>query len=211
MKNNSARSLEQEAAEDVFFGQVVMIWARWFLIVAGAVFFLWTSERSTQLALGVVPIVALISINFYLHGRSFLERPCNTLLITAASIVDAALISAIVLLWHGATGGTGLASPFFVFYYPVLLAFAFVMPRRATAVFTAVTAATYLAICFGDIASLTSAKVLALRLATMVAMGGLGTFYWRIQRDSRRTECVDVADELGSGAALARLRAFVGI
>jgi len=47
-----ARTLEQEAAEDVFFGQVVMIWARWFLIVAGAVFFLWTGARSTQLALG---------------------------------------------------------------------------------------------------------------------------------------------------------------
>ena len=28
---------EREAAEDVFFGQVVIIWARWFLIVAGAV------------------------------------------------------------------------------------------------------------------------------------------------------------------------------
>ena len=29
------RSIPQEAAEDVFFGQVVMIWARWFLIAAG--------------------------------------------------------------------------------------------------------------------------------------------------------------------------------
>ena len=85
------------------------------------------------------------------------------------------------------------------------------MPRRATAVFTAVTAGTYAAICFGDVASLTSAKVLALRLATMVAMGGLGTFYWRIQRDRRRTALVDDADDFGSEAALERLRAFVGI
>jgi hypothetical protein len=29
-------------------------------------------------------------------------------------------------------------------------------------------------------------KSLLLRLATMAAMGGLGTFYWRIQRDRRR-------------------------
>jgi len=206
-----ARTLEQEAAEDVFFGQVVMIWARWFLIVAGAVFFLWTAVRSTQLALGVVPIVALISINFYLHGRYLLERPSNPKLITAASLFDVGLISVIVLLWGSGTGATGLGSPFFVFYYPVLLAFAFVMPRRATAVFTAVTAGAYAAICFGDVTSLTSAKVLALRLATMVAMGGLGTFYWRIQRDRRRTGLVDAADEFGSAAAVERLRAFVGI
>lgn len=182
-----ARSLEQESAEDVFFGQVVMIWARWFLIVAGAVFFLWTAERSAQLALGVVPIVALILVNFYLHGRYLLERPSNPRLITVASLFDLALISSIVLLWGGGDGRTGLASPFFVFYYPVLLAFAFVLPRAATVAFTAVAVTVYAIICFGDVTSLTSAKVLVLRLVTMAAMGGLGTFYWRIQRNRRRT------------------------
>ena len=188
-----ARSLEQEAAEDVFFGQVVMIWARWFLIVAGAVFFLWTAERSAQLALGVVPIVALILVNFYLHGRYLLERPSNPGLITVASLFDLALISSIVLLWGGVDGRTGLASPFFVFYYPVLLAFAFVLPRAATVAFTAVAVTVYAVICFGDVTSLTSAKVLVLRLVTMAAMGGLGTFYWRIQRNRRRT----ATDSLG--------------
>jgi len=182
-----ARSLEQEAAEDVFFGQVVMIWARWFLIVAGAVFFLWTAERSSQLALGVVPIVVLILINFYLHGRYLLERPSNPKLITVASLFDLGLISSIILVWGGGDGATGLASPFFVFYYPVLLAFAFVMPRAATVAFTALAAGIYAAICFGDVSSLTSAKVLVLRLVTMAAMGGLGTYYWRIQRDRRRS------------------------
>jgi len=184
--NGHKSGLELEAAEDVFFGQVVLIWARWFLIAAAAVFFLWTAHGSRELALDVLPIVGLMAVNFYLHGRSFLERPCNTLLITAASIVDAALISAIVLLWHGATGGTGLASPFFVLYYPVLLAFAFVLPRLLTVAYTAATAAVYAAICVGDVTSLTSAKVLVLRLTTMAAMGGLGTFYWRIQRDRRQ-------------------------
>jgi hypothetical protein len=45
MSPGAARSLEQEAAEDVFFGQVVMIWAHWFLIASGAVFFLWTAKE----------------------------------------------------------------------------------------------------------------------------------------------------------------------
>jgi hypothetical protein len=184
-----ARSLEQEAAEDIFFGQVVLIWARWFLIAAGATFFLWTAHESTQLALGVLPIVGLMAMNFYLHGRYFLERPSNVLQIVTAAALDLALISAIVVLWHDARGvGTGLASPFFVFLYPVLLAFAFVLPRRLTVVYTAAACAAYAAVCLPDVDSVASAKVLVLRLVTMAATGALGTFYWRIQRDRRREQ-----------------------
>ena len=29
------RSAAQEAAEDIFFGQIVIIWARWFVIITG--------------------------------------------------------------------------------------------------------------------------------------------------------------------------------
>src|SRR5262249_8830232 len=138
MRISAVRRLEQEAAEDIFFGQVVMIWARWFLIAAGTIFFLWTAQQSTEVALGVLPIVALMVLNFYLHGRYLLERPSNVLQITTASAIDVSLVSAIVLMWHssGPVPLTGLASPFFVFYYPVLLAFAFVMPRRLTLIFT---------------------------------------------------------------------------
>jgi hypothetical protein len=184
----AARSLEREAAEDVFFGQVVMIWARWFLIAAGAVFFLWTAHGSTQLALGVLPIAGLMAMNFYLHGRYFLERPSNLLQITTASVLDLALISAIVVLWHNGHGvQSGFQSPFFIFYYPVLLSFAFVLPRRVTVTYTGATVAIYAAVCLPGLGSLADAKVLVLRLVTMAAMGGLGTFYWRIQRDRRRT------------------------
>jgi len=189
MNPTAVRRLDHEAAEDIFFGQVVMIWARWFLIGAGTIFFLWTAQKSTQVALGILPIVALMVLNFYLHGRYLLERPSNIVQITAASTIDVALVSAIVLVWQSNTapGLTGLGSPFFVLYYPVLLAFAFVMPRWLTLIFTASTAAVYAAICLPDLTSITTAKVLVLRLATLAAMGGIGTFYWRIQR-SRRHE-----------------------
>jgi len=194
MRITAVRRLEQEAAEDIFFGQVVMIWARWFLIAAGTIFFLWTAQKSTQLALGVLPIVALMVLNFYLHGRYLLERPSNVLQITMASTIDIVLVSAIVLVWHSSLAAplTGLASPFFVFYYPVLLAFAFVMPRRLSLIFTVSIAAVYTAICLPDLTSITSVKVLVLRLATLAAMGGIGTFYWRIQR-SRRHAGLEVA------------------
>jgi hypothetical protein len=126
-------------------------------------------------------------------------------MVTTASVLDACLISAIVLL--GPTG-TGLASPFFVFYYPILLAFAFVLPRSLTALYTLGVACTYAVICFADVSSLTTAKVLVLRLATMAAMGGLGMFYWRIQRDGRLLE--GGTDPLaGDEAGWRRLWAFL--
>jgi hypothetical protein len=109
----------KEAAEDVFFGQVVIIWARWFLIVAGTVLALWTTQKSSELAVAVVPIAALMAMNFYLHGRYLTERPSNELQIAAASLLDLFVITCLVRFWHGPDVGSGLASPFVVFYYPM--------------------------------------------------------------------------------------------
>jgi hypothetical protein len=177
----------KEAAEDVFFGQVVIIWARWFMIVAGAVLALWTTHKSAQLAVAVVPIAALMLMNFYLHGRYLTERPSNSVQIAAASLLDLAVITALVLFWHdGRDVGSGLASPFVAFYYPMLLAFAFVLPRRLAIGYTALAVALCSAASLPQVHSALDAKELLLRIVTMAAMGGLGTFYWRIQRDRRR-------------------------
>jgi hypothetical protein len=194
-----ARALEREAAEDVFFGQVVTIWARWFVIGAAALCFIWTAAGTDQLGFRMVPIVALIAVNFYLHGRYVLGRPSNVLLIATASAADLVVITTITLVWadHPLVA-TGLASPFFVFYYPVLLSLAFVLPRKVTIAYTAITLAVYTAICLPDVSSVGAVKVLAARAVTLAAMGGLGTFYWRVQRERGR----DARDE---GAGVSRL------
>ena len=181
-----ARLHMKEAAEDVFFGQVVIIWARWFMIVAGAVLALWTTQKSSGLAVAVVPIAALMVMNFYLHGRYLTERPSNELQIAAASLLDLAVITCLVLFWHGPHVGSGLASPFVVFYYPMLLAFAFVLPRRLAVGYTSLAVSLYAFACLPNVHTAVDAKSLLLRLTTMAAMCGLGTFYWRIQRDRRR-------------------------
>ncbi len=254
------RSTQQEAAEDVFFGQVVMIWARWFLIAAGVMLTLWVTQKPSELAVAIVPVVVLVAVNFYLHGRYLIERPANPKLIAAVGLVDLGVITAAVLFWPG---GKGIFSPFFVLYFPVILAFAFVMPRKITLVFTTVALVAYVGTSllaesiygpehlspriYGTAYDLTIAavpipevpaapsaaseeaakaheaalaavaaakeqakaigaknarkavggyslaggsidtlKVLLMRLITLAAMGGLGTYYWRIQRDRRR-------------------------
>ena len=186
MKEN--RNGMQEAAEDIFFGQVVINWARWFLIVGGTVLVLWTAANINQLVLGILPVMALMGINFYLHGRHLGQRPANPALITMASTLDLAVITMAVLFWPD-SDQRGLGSPFFVFYYPVLLAFAFVMRPRFTALYTLVALSAYAGACLlADTSALSASfdvESLLTRLITLGAMGALGTYYWRIQRNRR--------------------------
>ena len=184
------RSIEQEAAEDIFFGQVVIVWARWFLIVTGALLVLWTTENKDALSLGIVPVVALMAVNFYLHGRYLTERPANPKMIGLASLLDLAAITSVVLFW---SDNVGLASQFFIFYFPAVLAFGFVMPPKATVAYATLALTLYAGACFvagpgadvllaGEVGAV---KTLIARLITLAAMGGLGAYYWRIQRDRR--------------------------
>ena len=185
------RTVAQEAAEDIYFGQLVMIWARWFLIAAGVILALWNVDDSGEAVLAIVPVVGLVGLNFYLHGRYLAQRPANPLLITLASLMDIGVITVVVVAW---SGQTGLVSPFFTLYYPVLLAFAFVMPARSTAVYTVATLAAYVgAVLIVQLVMLDSAfldvdemKRLVVRLITLASMGGLGAYYWRIQRSRRK-------------------------
>jgi hypothetical protein len=181
------RSELDQAVEDVFFGQLVMIWARWFVILAGAIVIFWSASSIAALSIGVLPVVCLMAMNFYLHGRYLLERPANRQLIGLAAGLDLAIISLIVLL--GALGGAGLRSPFFVFYYPVILGFALVFRPKFTALFSGATLLAYAIFCAVDGMSFNPAdgdlKVLVVRLITLATMAGLGTFYWRILRRRR--------------------------
>ena len=188
------RTVEQEAAEDIFFGQVVINWARWFLIAGGIVLVLWKASDINQLVVGTLAVVALMAVNFYLHGRQLAERPANPALITVASLLDLAVITVVILVWPESEH-RGLASPFFIFYYPMVLAFAFVMPPKSTAAYTLVALAAYAGACFlaspsivtdTAVAANFDVETLVARLITLGAVGGLGTYYWRIQRNRRR-------------------------
>jgi hypothetical protein len=174
----------REAAEDVFFGQIVLIWARWAMIAAAAVLFLWNTGDVGTMTQRVLLLAGLMAVNFFLHGRYLVERPANRALILLASLADVALIAAAVALWGGFT------SQLFVLLYPVLFAFALVFPPRFTVGLTVLATALYMGgVAFAGLAwaaDLQLVKILLVRLLTLGAVGGLGTYYWRIQRDRRR-------------------------
>jgi hypothetical protein len=185
--------LRREAAEDIFYGQVVINWARWFVIAAGVAMVMILTETPNELAIGIGPIVGLMVVNFYLHGRRLANQPANRNLIAVSSMLDLALITTVVGIGTN-NSAIGLDSQFYVAYFPVIAAFSFVMPRKASMVYTLIAMGAYAAVCMtvnervingGGIEWIQMESVIT-RLIVMGAVGGLASYFWRVQRDRRR-------------------------
>ncbi|HEX2646395.1 MAG TPA: hypothetical protein VHO95_04145 [Candidatus Dormibacteraeota bacterium] len=178
------RDAKQAEQEDVFFGQTVIVWARWAVIVAGLALVLWTSTSVGLLSSTMPFFLVLMAVNFFLHGRYVMGSPLNRTAVSVASVVDLILITAIVMLWPGSHG---LQNEFYVLYFPVVFAFALVFTRRIEAVYTVLAMLSYTVACLVtktvpfDLGS--DDKVLVMRLIVIAAMGFLGNYYFRIQRD----------------------------
>jgi hypothetical protein len=177
----------REAAEDLFFGQLVIVVARWTLIAGCAALVLATATDEWQLVSSILPVVALMAVNFYLHGRYLMERPANRVVTIAATILDLAVVTTVVLSWPGPRG---LESPFFVLYYPLVMAFAFVFPPALASGHIALALGAYAGACLVNDPSFLhdgrAIELLVQRLTTLAALGGLAAYYWRIQRARRR-------------------------
>jgi hypothetical protein len=177
------RTAAQANLEDVFFGQTVILWARWSVIVAGLVLVLWTSTSISHLTQTVPFFLALMAMNFFLHGRYVMGSPLNRVAVMVASVVDLVLITAIVALWPGSHG---LNNEFFVLYFPVVFAFALVFTRQIEAAYTVLAILAYVAACIFtgtlpfDLGH--QDKVLVERVIVLASMGFLGNYYFRIQR-----------------------------
>jgi hypothetical protein len=191
--NTNAEFLRRESAEDVFYGQVVINWARWFVIAAGVILVMTLTSTPAELTVGIIPIVGLMVVNFYLHGRRLAQNPANRGLIAISSMLDLALITTVIAIGP-APAEAGLGSQFYVAYFPVIAAFGFVMPRRMTVVYTLVAMIAYVVttlvvntqILSGSDVSWIDFEALVTRLIGMAAVGGLASFFWRVQRNRRR-------------------------
>lgn len=173
-----AESPRIEAQEDIFYGQIVCILARWF-VIAGAIFLaLYRAPSIAQMQRNLIPLLVLIAANFFLHARYLMGLPANALLLQLASALDLAVITALVVAGH---------PDFFLFYYPVALAFALVFVRGLTLVFTGIVAVVYTLLFLPGLHWNGDEETLAIRLVTLVGAALLATLYWRLQRERRRS------------------------
>ena len=107
----------RESADDLNYGQMVIIAAIWVLVASGLFLALWSPTSVVHLRVLIVVILGLSIANFYLHTQVLQRRPALVSVVYGASAVDLISISVIIL----ALGG--FDAPHYVFYFPAILAF----------------------------------------------------------------------------------------
>lgn len=136
-KSNVSRQVEDPRDEKSLHGHILIITARWVLVVVGLVLALYRPHDLFELEFSIVTILVLAVINFFLHVSTVTDRTIQTPYIYAATVGDVVVISTIVAMTGGATANS------FVFYYPAVLAYTLVFPRMISLPFTAGVIGTY--------------------------------------------------------------------
>ena len=167
-----------ETTGDLAHGQVVIITARWILVVAGLTLALWNPGAMGELRVTVVLILGLALANFFLHAQVLMRGPVLAKVAYAASAADIAVISSVIIV------GGGFDSAPYVFYLPALLALSVAFPTRATFALTGAAVATYGLISIATATGSDAAAAIS-QMLMMAAVAFCGNLYWRIERDRR--------------------------
>jgi hypothetical protein len=161
-------------------GQIVIVAARWLLIVAGlGLLIVEPSGDVAGLRLQIGMLLLLAVGNFYLHCRLLQGKPIPEPVAYVASGLDLVVISVMLLVQPG-------DSNVYVFYFPALAALSVAFKPGETAVYTLATAV----VC-GSIAAarapvgVDALPVIATRVLMLVAVAFCGACYWVVERQRR--------------------------
>ncbi len=184
-KKDNVPNVLSEQAQDLAHGQVVVVIARWILVVAGLVLMLWLPAPIEQLRVQILFILLLAIANFYLHAQLLIKRPTVELVAYGASAADMTLITILILL------NGGLKSDLYIFYFPALLAVSVAFSTRAAFAFGGVVLVYYAALCFvSGIAARdlneANLQIILTRLLMLAAVVFCGNLYWRIEQNRRQ-------------------------
>lgn len=171
-------------AEELQHGQIVLITARWALVLAGLVLLMWRPPDVRGFSIGILVLLTLAVINFFLHVQILRNRPIARDLVYGMSIADLAVISVISDIRGGFDAHT------FAFYYPAILVYSLVFPGHLTVLLTGGVMALYAVICVStpdfDLFSELDQQVLVARLLMIVAVAYLAYRYRLVEK--RRLE-----------------------
>lgn len=172
---------------DLTLGQPVIIAVRWVMIASALILAIWNVTDMSELRLQIVVILALALTNFYLHAQLLMKRDVNPNVIYAASSVDLAVIT-ILVLYQG-----GYDSSIFIFYLPAIAALAVAFPRSLTALYTLLVLIAYGLVCVGTASS--AMNVIVVRLLMITAVATCGSIYLQLEH-KRRWRSIDDEDAL---------------
>lgn len=169
-------------SEDLFYGQAVIVWARWILIATGLVLSFWDPKSLSLLQIQLAAIIALAFGNFYLHVQLLRGHPAIDRVVYAASAADLAVVTTLVI----AQGG--YSSPVFVFYFAAVLGLSVAFPAVLTALYTSAVVVVYGIICLSTADSSDYPAVFT-RLLMIAAIAVCGAIFARSE-SHRRAEAI---------------------
>ena len=169
-------------ADDLGQGQIVIVTARWILVLSALLIALWSPGKIGELRLEIVVIILLAVANFYLHAQLLMRRTTlDQWVVYGASLGDLAVITAIV----AAQGG--FSSNVYIFYYPAVLAFSVAFPRQVNVLYTAATVVIYATLALLSVdPSQQALSTIFVRVLMLAGVSACGTVYWWIERDRRQ-------------------------
>ncbi|HRQ40227.1 MAG TPA: hypothetical protein PLD25_20140 [Chloroflexota bacterium] len=175
----------REALSDEASGQLVVVAARWVLVVAGLFLVMWNPDALDHLRFQVGILLLLAVANFYLHAQLLMRRPTLQQVVLAASAFDIAAITLLVATQGGFTSNT------FIFYFPALLAISVAFPMATTLIFGAGVISIYAAISLSSsFLSRTVAddapQILVVRLLMLAAVVACGVLYQHVEAQRRQ-------------------------
>jgi len=196
----SARGLSSFAgsisAEDLAYGQTVLVWARWILIGTGLLLSFWAPKDLTMLQVQLAAIIALAFGNFYLHVQLLRGHPALDAVVYGASLGDICVVTALVLVQ------TGYASPVFIFYFAAIVGISVAFPTLMTAGYTAIVIGIYGIICLAT-APPEDYPAVFTRLLMIAAVAVCGNLFARHEAQ-RRADAIrlhhELLDEIEQGA-----------
>jgi len=184
-------------SEDLFYGQAVIVWARWILIATGLVLSFWDPKSLSILQIQLAAIIALAFGNFYLHVQLLRGHPAIDRVVYAASAADLIVVTTLVI----AQGG--YSSPVFVFYFAAVLGLSVAFPTLLTALYTTAVVVVYGVVCLSTTGSGDYPAVFT-RILMIAAIAVCGTLFARSE-SHRRAEAIrlheSAADELSLPSA----------
>ena len=161
----------------------ILVVVRWLLLLTWFVLNNYRVEADTGHLILNLMGVALAVLNAYMSWRVITRRPITWRHALALSLADLAMITVGLFLKFG------IRNDFYVFYYPALLGFSLMFPRRAAFAVVAVVATLYIVVAFTVEPTFSMAledeKKLAVRIINMagiVAAGGMITRWERARR-----------------------------
>jgi len=169
-------------SENLFYGQAVIVWARWILIATGLVLSFWEPASLGLLQIQLAAIITLAFGNFYLHVQLLRGRPAIDRVVYAASAADLAVVTTLVISQNG------YSSPVFVFYFAAVLGLSVAFPTVLTALYTSAVVVVYGTVCLST-ADSTEYPAVFTRLLMIAAIALCGALFARSE-SHRRAEAL---------------------